>query len=286
MVTIKKTFLLLLVTAFFLARPAFGSTENGSVLMVKGVVTATSETQLSRTLVKGAAVFSGDVINTAPQSFTVIRMLDNTKLTMRPDTTIAIGEFNLDKGKEEACVNLIKGGLRTVTGLIGQRKPEAFLLDTPVASIGIRGTDFVTRICEGELCQLDQNKYIEQSLGAVDDPAFAEILNEELPEGAYAHCVTGSIVMSQCAGQAEGFQVGQCRQTQQADCFEVNLNAGQAGYVGQTYLQTQGDSGVLPAVPKFIESDPYLKLSDMDDGELGLIEFFSEGESINQQCTF
>lgn len=278
--------LFFLIIAFAIPQPALSGAKNGSVLMIKGVVTATSDKNVSRTLIKGADVFAGDVINTAPQSFSVIRMMDNTKLTLRPDTTIAIGEFNLDKGKEEGCVNLIKGGLRTVTGLIGQRKPEAFVLDTPVASIGIRGTDFVTRICEGELCELDQNQYVEKSLGAVDDPAFAEILNEQLPDGAYAHCVTGSIVMSQCAGQAESFVVGKCRQTQRADCFDVNLNSGQAGYVGQTYLQAQTDTGVLPTVPKIIERDPYLKLSDMDDGELGLIEFFSEDDSINQRCTF
>lgn len=262
------------------------SGPNGTALMIKGVVTATSAAQVNRTLIKGGSVFTGDVISTAPQSFAVIRMLDNTKLTLRPDTTIAIGDFSLEEGKEEACVNLIKGGLRTVTGLIGERRPEAFSVDTPIASIGIRGTDFVTRICEGELCQLDQKKYIEERFGAIDDPAFVEELNEELPEGVYSHCVTGAIVMSQCAGQAEDFQVGQCRQTQQADCYEVNLNAGEAGYVGQTYFDAPTDTGVLPSVPTIIENDPYLKLSDLDDGELGLVEFFSEGETISQQCSF
>lgn len=280
-------FLMVVVSSFLIAcQTGWARTENGSAIMIKGVVTATSDTRLSRTLIKGAAVFSGDVISTAPQSFAVIRMLDNTKLTLRPDSTIAIGEFKLDKGEEEGCVNLIKGGLRTVTGLIGDRKPEAFLVDTPIASIGIRGTDFVTRICEGELCQLDQNKYIEERFGAVDDPAFAEKLNEELPKGVYSHCVTGAIVMSQCAGQAESFQIGQCRRTQQADCYDVNLSAGEAGYVGQTYLEAQTDTGVLPNVPEFIENDPYLKLSDKAEGDLGLVEFFSEGESISQQCSF
>ena len=281
-----KLLILIISVSLGVSQQSMARTENGIALMIKGVVTATSDTQVSRTLIKGASVFSGDVISTAPQSFAVIRMLDNTKLTLRPDTTIAVGEFNLETGQEEACVNLIKGGLRTVTGLIGDRKPEAFLVDTPIASIGIRGTDFVTRICEGELCQLDQNKYVEERLGAIDDPAFAEELNEELPKGVYSHCVAGAIVMSQCAGQAESFQIGQCRRTQQADCYDINLSAGQAGYVGQTYLEAQGESGILPEVPKFIENDPYLKLSDKGESDLGLVEFFSEGDSISQQCSF
>lgn len=281
-----KVPLLAFVLALAICNETYAATENGTALMIRGVVTATSESKVSRTLIKGGAVFSGDVVSTAPQSFAVIRMLDDTKLTLRPDTTIAIGEFNLDEGKEEGCVNLIKGGLRTVTGLIGERRPEAFTVDTPVASIGIRGTDFVTRICEGELCQLDQNKYTEERLGAVDDPAFAKELNEELPEGVYSHCVTGAIVMSQCAGQAESFKIGQCRRAQQTDCYEVNLNAGQAGYIGQTFLEPRGDSGVLPRIPKFIENDPYLEVSEIEESDLGLIEFFSEGEVISQQCSF
>ena len=260
--------------------------ENGSVLMVRGVVTATSSEAISRTLVKGASVFEGDVISTAPKSFSVIRMMDQTKLTLRPDTTIAIGVFSLEEEKEEACVNLIKGGLRTVTGLIGKRKPEAFQLDTPVASIGIRGTDFITRICEGELCQLDQNEFIEEQLGAEDSDKVAELINEALPEGAYAHCVTGAITMTQCAGQQDTFVLGKCRIRQTTDCLNVELNADQAGYMGVSFEQPQAGKGVLPEVPTFIDSDPYFKLSDVDAEELKLIEFFSKDGSADQQCTF
>ena len=281
----RQVFLLFCLMVTY-SSSSFAATENGKAVMIKGVVTATSEADVSRTLIKGAAVFVGDIITTAPQSFAVIRMLDDTKLTLRPDTTIAVGKFSLEEGKEEACVNLIKGGLRTVTGLIGERRPEAFAVDTPIASIGIRGTDFVTRICEGQLCQIDQNKYLEERLGAVDDPAFADELNEELPEGVYSHCVTGAIVMSQCAGQAEDFQVGLCRQTQQADCYEINLQADQAGYIGQSFTPTRTDSGVLPSIPEFIQNDPYLKLSDQADADLSGVEFFSEGDSVSQQCTF
>ena len=99
---------------------------NGQVIMAKGVVTATDGDDSSRTLAKGADVFEGDVISTASKSFAVIRMLDQTKLTLKPSSSIAVGKFNAEEGEEEACVNLIKGGLRTVTGLIGRRKPEAF----------------------------------------------------------------------------------------------------------------------------------------------------------------
>lgn len=282
----KQAFLLIFLGFGFLSTAAVASVENGLVLMIKGVVTATSQEKINRTLVKGAKVFEGDIITTAPKSFSVIRMMDQTKLTLRPDTTIAIGNFNLEEDKEAACINLIKGGLRTVTGLIGKRKPEAFQLDTPVASIGIRGTDFIIRICEGELCQLDQNEFIEQQLGSLDNDRVAELINETLPEGAYAQCVTGAIAMTQCADQQDSFVLGKCRIRQNTDCYEVELNANQAAYIGPNSQQPESGRGLLFEIPLLLQSDPYFKLSDVDDEQLRLIEFFTEDGSDDQQCTF
>ena len=156
--------------------------STGTVILAKGVVTATNATQQSRVLAKGGGIEEGDVVNTANKSFAVIRMLNNTKLTLKPNTTIAIGAFNIKEGEEEGCINLVKGGLRTVTGLIGQRKPESFNVNTPIASIGIRGTDFITRICAGEECLEDENSL---SFGGTDQNSqaagVAEDINKNLP---------------------------------------------------------------------------------------------------------
>jgi hypothetical protein len=211
--------------------------SSGTVILAKGVVTATAADKSNRVLAKGAAIEEGDIINTANKSFAVIRMLDNTKLTLKPGTTIAIGKFSVEEGKEEGCINLVKGGLRTVTGLIGKRKPDSFQVDTPIASIGIRGTDFITRICAGDECTVDEQ---ELSFGEVGRTAksqsseIAELINQQLPEGLYGSCETGEIVMSKCAGQSENFELGSCRTSQQKDCTEVGLSAGAAGYTSFT----------------------------------------------------
>jgi len=194
-----RVFALLMIAGWFNLASA---DANGTVLMAKGLVTATATDNISRTLAKGGEVRQGDIINTASKSFAVIRMIDKTKLTLKPDTTIAIGEFDITEGKEKGCVNLVKGGLRTVTGLIGERRPEAFQVDTPIASIGIRGTDFVTRICDGEECREDEEKYFGNQYLPVERPTLAESLNRELPQGLYNSCETGTIAISQCAGQS------------------------------------------------------------------------------------
>src|SRR5690606_26622616 len=52
--------------------------------------------------------------------------------------------------EDNAFFRLLKGGFRAVTGLIGKNDRERFRVRTPVATIGIRGTDFEARLCDGD----------------------------------------------------------------------------------------------------------------------------------------
>lgn len=217
----------------------------GTVLLAKGVVNARGANDTGRVLSKGSSIEEGDIITTASKSFAVIRMMDNSKLTLKPGTTIAIGKFSLEEGKEEGCINLVKGGLRTVTGLIGKRKPNSFQVDTPIASIGIRGTDFIARICADDECSSEEADTISDSFGIDNQQEKADVaesINSFLPEGMYGSCETGAIVMSQCAGQSAGFELGKCRISQRKDCTEVALNPGQAGYAGVPPIETSSSS--------------------------------------------
>jgi hypothetical protein len=277
--------------------------SSGTVILAKGVVTATGADKSNRVLAKGAAIDEGDIINTANKSFAVIRMLDNTKLTLKPGTTIAIGKFSVEKGKEEGCINLVKGGLRTVTGLIGKRKPDSFQVDTPIASIGIRGTDFITRICAGDECVADEQ---ELSFGEYGETAksqsseIADLINQQLPEGLYGSCETGSIIMSKCAGQSENFELGTCRTSQQKDCTEVGLSAGAAGYTSFTPSTGTVPSArtklsnttalpqrpvVLSRTPRILSKDPYFQLSDAPDSALEKVDRFPDSFDTDGQCS-
>jgi len=286
----KQKFISLLFCSYVLSGMTITSNAlavvNGTVLMAKGVVTATDGTKANRTLAKGADVNQGDIINTASNSFAVIRMLDRTKLTLKPNTTIAVGVFDTTEGKEEGCINLVKGGLRTVTGLIGQKRPEAFQVDTPIASIGIRGTDFVVRICDDTECLEDEQDYFGEDYNVVDSPTLPESNNAEVPAGLYSSCETGVIAVSQCAGQVEDFKLGSCRINQQQDCLQIELSAGQAGYVSYSAEQVDERIGILPLVPHFLNRDPHFELSELPDDKLELIELFKDEFSTEDQCEF
>ena len=72
-----------------------------------------------------------------------IRFADGAYVSVHPDTTLRVDEYSYAVGQADearSIMSLLRGGLRTVTGLIGRRRMEAWKLETPVASIGIRGT--------------------------------------------------------------------------------------------------------------------------------------------------
>ncbi len=140
--------LLLVVCAPLYAAPA------GKVLYARGNVSAQAPGGGLRIIASGAPVAVGDAVSTAEESFALIELIDHERITLRPDTTFAITAFDQTAGQESVALNLLKGGIRALTGLFGKRRPDSFRLTTPVATIGIRGTDFSARIC-GPECATD-----------------------------------------------------------------------------------------------------------------------------------
>lgn len=104
-----------------------------------------------------AEVFEGDVLVTAKESYAQVVMNDGTKMTLRPDSNLKIEAYQFKKESpqaDNAVFRLMKGGFRTVTGLIGKRgNPDAYKLSARGATLGIRGTDFTSRLCATQNCR-------------------------------------------------------------------------------------------------------------------------------------
>ncbi len=126
------------------------NTSIGSVLIAKGVVTASLNNSGLRTLSKGSEVFLGETITTASNSFVVVKMNDESKVSLRPLSEIVLEKYSEENGKEEALFDLLKGGLRAISGEIGKKRPEQYRVETNIATVGIRGTDFIVRLCEDD----------------------------------------------------------------------------------------------------------------------------------------
>ncbi len=114
----------------------------GRVVYSYGDVQATSNTGETRKLRRGGAVNEGDSINTNNGRIQ-IRFTDGGFVALQPETTYRLDQYEFQgktDGNEKSTFYLVEGGIRLVTGLIGRKNKETFKLQTPVATIGIRGT--------------------------------------------------------------------------------------------------------------------------------------------------
>lgn len=116
----------------------------GLVQFAAGDVKIRNTAGALRTAVKGGAVDEGDTILTAASASAQIKMTDGGILAVRPETELKVDTYRFagkEDGTERAVMSLVKGGFRTITGLIGRTNKQNYTVNTPTAVIGIRGTD-------------------------------------------------------------------------------------------------------------------------------------------------
>jgi len=103
---------------------------------------------------KGTPVANGDTVSTEAGAYANIRFVDGAEVFLRPNARVLIEAYVFEKDRAERdsfVYRLLKGSLRFITGQIGSRgKPEAYRLNTVVATIGIRGTIGDAELCAGD----------------------------------------------------------------------------------------------------------------------------------------
>ncbi len=133
--------------------PSLALAQAGRVLMAVGDVVAVRDAKELR-LGPGAAIESGDTIRLGPNSNAQIRMSDESIVSLRERTVFRIDEYVYSgrvDGSEKSLFSLVAGGMRTVTGVIGNlRRTEKYAVRTATATIGIRGTHYTLRECNND----------------------------------------------------------------------------------------------------------------------------------------
>lgn len=164
------------------------------VIVAAGDVTAhQSETADDRELERRSPIFEGERVRTGPESTVQLRFTDDAVMALDADTQIEIDTYRHDDPDKpnRAVMRLVEGGLRTLTGSLPQSDPDTYELQTPVAGIGIRGTDYQAVVSDEQLAVgawsgriRVYNEAGEIDLGGDVDFRFAEVRGpEQLPEG-------------------------------------------------------------------------------------------------------
>jgi hypothetical protein len=142
--------LMMIVTA-----PVQGTADSTAVLVASRGDVMAEKSGESRSLVRGDGVNESDRVITGDKSFAILQFVDGAKVTVRPNTVLDIKQY-VYSGTEgnAATLSLVEGGLRVITGAMAKTEPESFKVETPVALMGVRGTEFAVVLCDdGTVCQ-------------------------------------------------------------------------------------------------------------------------------------
>lgn len=145
-------FLSILLLAGVLSAPSISHAQEvaGRIVIAVGDVTIMRGEQKIAAQI-GTEVRAGDTLQLGPQSNAQIMFTDESIVALREQTLFRLTEYayqNLEPNAGRAFFNLIIGGMRTVTGLIGRRNHENYGVNTPYAGIGIRGTHYTLVHCD------------------------------------------------------------------------------------------------------------------------------------------
>lgn len=219
-----------------------------TVALITGKGTATGADGTVRALAKGDAVYSGEIVSSGSNSYLNLRFADGGYILLRPRSRFQIEEFHYGPAApaekkpaetaapakpvvtaqaapaaegvtERAFFRLLKGGFRAVSGLIGHVNRDEYRVATPVATIGIRGTDYEVILCD-QVCSKDP------------------VVNGSAPNGAALDGVVVGVITG--------------------GVFVENQN-GQGANLGENdFLLTlpDGSQVTLPGEPKFLKIDP------------------------------
>jgi hypothetical protein len=168
----------------------------GQVTHLSGTLSAKRADGTSKLLSVKSEVNEGDTLGTETETYARVKFNDGGEVVMRPGTQLKIENYSYDAAKPETdnvIMNMFKGGLRAVTGLIGKRNREKVSFQTATATIGIRGTHFGALLCQNDCT------------GVPTTSGTAP------PNGLHVDVTNGAVVMTNPAGT-------------------VQINAGQFGF--------------------------------------------------------
>jgi hypothetical protein len=117
----------------------------------------------ARPLAKGAGVEAGDIVSTN-DGRVQLRFTDGAYVSLQPQSQFRVDEYRWEgraDGSERGFFSLLRGGLRTITGVVGRSNKRGYRVTTSVATIGIRGTEY-------KISQLDGGIVGSVGEGAID----------------------------------------------------------------------------------------------------------------------
>ena len=148
----------------------------------------------------GMPVGAGDFVQTEPNGHVHIRFIDSALVSVRPDSRLEIVRYEYNRGNPALSTvkfSLEEGVTRSISGDAASSARQRFRLNTPIAAIGVRGTDFVVSATRDSVRALVNE-------GAIVLAPFSEECTVE----AFGPCAANAVELSGSSEQMLGFDLG------------------------------------------------------------------------------
>ena len=127
----------------------------GYVARLQGVASAQNSDGRVQPLQINSQIYEGDRINTEVGSRLQVLMDDGAEVYLKGDSVLKITEYVITSGfgkDSSSILDLLRGGFRKITGAIGGSSFANYQVQTGLATIGIRGTEYVVKLCKVDDC--------------------------------------------------------------------------------------------------------------------------------------
>ena len=165
---------------------------------------------MASAVVRGTVVHEGDVVETGPGGRAQLRMVDGAMIDLEPGSTLRLAEYQLaaQPANHRSLLELVRGGLRTLTGVIGQQNQPGYELRVRTVTIGVRGTEYRTEL-QGEQVVLDvlQGRVALCNPAGCVDVARGESARAPLSGALPARTAAATVPGGAAAGEAGGEQI-------------------------------------------------------------------------------
>lgn len=186
----------------------------GYVSQLEGRVSARDDSGRIQQLQINSMIFEGDRIETDLGSRVQIFMDDGAEVLLKEDSVLKITEYVITTGYDQessSIMDLLRGGLRKITGSIGASALANYQVQTGLATIGIRGTDYVIKLCKVDDCTqtVSRNDPDAKLHAVVLDGAITLTTDEEvqilMAMGEYGTATTEDLLVEEEAEIPAGF---------------------------------------------------------------------------------
>jgi len=202
-------------------------TPVGYVSELTGKVSARDVNGREHLLQINSAIYQGDRLETQMDASLQISLNDGAEVFLKQDSVLKVSEYVATNGygKESSSVfDLLRGGLRTITGAIGASSVANYQLQTGLATIGIRGTEYVIKLCKQDDCSVtvSRNDAAAKLHAVVLEGSITLTTDDEVQIlvalGEYATATSDVLLIEETASVPPGFL-----DAAEAQKFEVTI---------------------------------------------------------------